>query len=279
MRFSFQHKLLSHRPAQAWICLCLCLLVPCATAMAATPSAPTPPSQLCETSIAAAERSQGIPNGLLSAIGRVESGRPDPQSGVIRPWPWTIDVDGVGVFFDTKEQAIAAVEGLQAEGVHSIDVGCVQVNLLYHPHAFATVDDAFDPWTNALYGASFLHQLFLQSSDWDSAAAAYHSQSAALGAEYAQRVMMDWGHPGQSSLLGTRTSPYGRWPPPGVVYGALPPSNFAYRAFTTSAVSHTIPAARRVRRYNIPKIVTSAGQSPAKIGKLVTSGPGPATPR
>ena len=45
----------------------------------------------------------------------------------------------------TRQQAVAAVQALQARGVRSIDVGCLQVNLMYHPIAFASLDDAFDP--------------------------------------------------------------------------------------------------------------------------------------
>ena len=33
----------------------------------------------------------------------------------MRPWPWTIDADGVGQFFATKAQAVAAVAALQAQ--------------------------------------------------------------------------------------------------------------------------------------------------------------------
>ena len=64
---------------------------------------------------------------MLAAIGQVESGRPDPQTGAMRPSPWTIDAGGVGQFFATKAQAIAAVVALPADGVRSIDVGCMQV--------------------------------------------------------------------------------------------------------------------------------------------------------
>jgi hypothetical protein len=58
----------------------------------------------------------------------------------MRPWPWAIDADGVGQFFATKAQAVAAVAALQAQGVHSIDVGCMQVNLMHHPDAFTSLD-------------------------------------------------------------------------------------------------------------------------------------------
>ena len=73
------------------------------------------------------------PPGMLAAIAQVESGPPDSRTGAMRPWPWTIDADGVGPFFATKAQAVAAVAALQAQGMRSIDVGCMQVNLMHHP--------------------------------------------------------------------------------------------------------------------------------------------------
>jgi hypothetical protein len=69
----------------------------------------------------------------------------------MRPWPWAIDADGVGQFFATKAQAVAAVAALQAQGVHSIDVGCMQVNLMHHPDAFMSLDQAFDPTANTAF--------------------------------------------------------------------------------------------------------------------------------
>ena len=103
-----------------------------------------PPGLLCQQAIAVAEQAHAIPQHLLAAIGRVESGRRTPDGGSL-PWPWTINAEGDGAFFDTKAQAIAAVRALQARGVRSIDVGCMQISLLHHPDAFATLDQAFDP--------------------------------------------------------------------------------------------------------------------------------------
>ena len=82
--------------------------------------------------------------------------------------------------------------GLQARGVRSIDVGCMQINLMYHPAAFSSLEQAFDPFSNARYAATFLRRLFEQSASWQAAAAAYHSQTAPIGAEYAQRVALFW---------------------------------------------------------------------------------------
>ncbi len=74
-----------------------------------------------------------------------------------------MDAEGQGTFYDTKPQAIAAVRALQAGGVHSIDVGCMQVNLKHHPTAFGSLEQAFDPSANADYAAQFLVELHGQT--------------------------------------------------------------------------------------------------------------------
>lgn len=149
-------------------------------------------TRLCRTAIRAAERAHGIPQALLSALGRVESGRRDPATGNFGPWPWTINAEGRGQFFSSKAEAIAAVRRLQAEGVRSIDVGCMQVNLRHHPDAFASLEDAFDPAKNAAYAARFLASLHEASKNWLQAAAHYHSQTPELATAYQRRVMAAW---------------------------------------------------------------------------------------
>ncbi len=154
--------------------------------------APAQPWTQCRIAVLAAERSGGIPEHLLAAISRVESGRLDPRTGSPSPWPWTINAEGEGLFYETKAAAVAAVRALQARGVRSIDVGCMQINLMHHPDAFASLEQAFDPEANAVYGARFLNQLHAQTGDWPKAAALYHSATAELGSEYQRRVLAAW---------------------------------------------------------------------------------------
>jgi len=135
-----------------------------------------------------------IPDAFLSAIGRVESGRAT-DAGPRLPWPWTINALGQGHFYAAKAEAIAAVTALRAQGVTSIDVGCLQVNLAQHPDAFASLDQAFDPATNVAYGAQFLLKLFTQTGSWPRAAAAYHSLTPGEGATYLQKVFTEWAIP------------------------------------------------------------------------------------
>jgi hypothetical protein len=146
----------------------------------------------CSPAIDAAERAARLPPMLLRSISMVESARVDPQTGRIVAWPWTINAGGVGYFFETKEAAIAAVEQFRRAGVQSIDVGCMQVNLMYHPDALASLDVAFEPWANAAYAAKFVTELYTETRTWPATAAAYHSQTPDIGLDYARKVYAQW---------------------------------------------------------------------------------------
>ena len=98
-----------------------------------------------------------------------------------------------GTFFESRGDAVTFVETAQQSGIQSIDVGCMQVNLLQHPTAFATVDDAFDPVINANYAARFLVDLEHESGDWITAAGLYHSRTEALAAPYRDAVALQFG--------------------------------------------------------------------------------------
>jgi len=147
---------------------------------------------MCEAAIAAAETSEKLPARVLTAIALRESGRIDPDTGRLRPWPWTINFEGTGHFYASREEAIAAVQQIQATGGQSIDVGCMQVNLMHHPEAFASLDDAFDPHHNAIYAGHFLTALFGSLGDWGTAIAAYHSRTPGVGEPYRDMVVATW---------------------------------------------------------------------------------------
>jgi len=155
------------------------------------------PAALCRTAIAAAERSAGIPERLMQSIGIIESGRRD-ETGKISPWPWAINAEGVGAYFATKAEAIAPVTSLRARGVRSIDVGCMQVNLMHHSDAFASLDEAFDPAINARYAGRFLNGLLARTGSWPAATAGYHSLTPGIGDDYARKVLAVWAKPAPS---------------------------------------------------------------------------------
>jgi len=96
-------------------------------------------AQTCARAIAQQERRHAIPTGLLHAISHAESGRWDAQNGAIVAWPWTVTTEGKGHFLPNRVDAQAFVQSLQADGVKNIDVGCMQINLKYHPDAFPSL--------------------------------------------------------------------------------------------------------------------------------------------
>ena len=146
--------------------------------------------QVCLQKIRGEERAHHIPKGLLAAIGLTESGR--SVSGKRAVWPWTVNAEGEGHYFDSKAEAVTFVEGKLADGVESIDVGCMQINLKHHPDAFASLEDAFDPATNVAYGADFLTVLHGELASWLAAARRYHSATPEKGEAYGERVLANW---------------------------------------------------------------------------------------
>lgn len=138
------------------------------------------------------ERKFSIPRKLLHAIAVTESGKWDSVNQSHEPWPWTINAQGKGYYFDSKEQAVAAVMKLSAQGVGSIDIGCMQVNLFYHGHAFRNIAQMFDPVYNVAYASKFLAENYSETSDWGKAVAYYHSRNSEHGRPYAGRVLRSW---------------------------------------------------------------------------------------
>ena len=177
--------------------MCLAVLPGLAAGSSARAASPSAESAGCSSAIQAAERQHRIPARLLHSIGLVESGRAGAAGRPAASWPWTINVAGTGRYLESRSAAVAAVEQARGVGIHSIDVGCMQVNLLHHPSAFASLDQAFDPQVNANYAAAFLASLYRATGSWPAAAEAYHSRTPGLAAEYGRRVMAIWPLSGQ----------------------------------------------------------------------------------
>jgi hypothetical protein len=176
----------------------IAIVVLCVTALAGTgasASAALPAldaQSMCASHTSAIADRYGIPPHLLDAISIAESGRWDEAHHASVAWPWTVSSGGDGKYFPTKGEAIAEVRRLKAAGVRNIDVGCMQVNLMYHPEAFASLDDAFEPSSNVAYAARFLKGLFDATNHWMTAASYYHSQTPSLAAEYLRKLEKIW---------------------------------------------------------------------------------------
>ncbi len=144
--------------------------------------------EVCEVAAQHYEKEYQIKKHLLTTITNVESGRWNQAKQRNTAWPWTVNAQGKGHFYATKQQAIEAVKKLQARGIRSIDVGCMQINLAYHPDAFEDLEEAFNPHKNVEYGAKFLTRLYEQKGNWNKAATAYHSNTPVKAKKYAKKL-------------------------------------------------------------------------------------------
>jgi len=150
-------------------------------------SAPVDPdiSAICDTVSAAAAGAQGMPADALYAITLSETGR--SSGGRLRPWPWTVNMEGRGYWFDTRQEAYDFVMEQYNKGARSFDVGCFQINYKWHGQNFASIEAMFDPMTNATYAARLLSGLYDEFADWTKAAGAYHSRTEVYASRYRTR--------------------------------------------------------------------------------------------
>lgn len=160
----------------------------CCTMPAVAQQSLSKTGNLCASAIHKEERRSRIPSHLMDAIASVESGRWDPMEKANIAWPWTVTAEGKGKFYPTRQAAVHAVESLHRRGIRNIDVGCMQINLGYHPNAFQSLEQAFDPRANVAYAATFLKQLYADRRSWVKAVRYYHSSHPDRQRRYGSKV-------------------------------------------------------------------------------------------
>lgn len=140
---------------------------------------------LCDRAARQAAQVHDVPLDVLRAITRVETGR--SNGGTLEPWPWTVNMEGTGHWFPSQAAAQRFVFDRFKSGARSFDVGCFQINYRWHSQAFRSIEDMFDPETNADYAARFLRELHNELGSWSAAAGAFHSRTQSLADGYAAR--------------------------------------------------------------------------------------------
>lgn len=149
------------------------------------PQAQATPQTMCDAAAATVAAETNVPLSVLRAITRVETGR--ARDGALAPWPWTVNMEGVGKWFATEDAARAYVFKRFKAGARSFDVGCFQINYKWHGQAFASIEEMFDPVKNARYAAQFLDTLHAELGSWSKAAGAYHSRTKKYADTYVAR--------------------------------------------------------------------------------------------
>ena len=142
--------------------------------------------QSCDSAALRAAEAYGVPPQIMLAITRVESGK--PQGDALQPWPWAINLQGEGHWFDTADDAAAFAQNAVDSGVTNLDIGCFKLNWRWHGDKFSSIDEMFDPTNNADHAARFLVENHQRTGNWIDAVAAYHSASPDLAEIYIQKI-------------------------------------------------------------------------------------------
>lgn len=203
--------------------------------LAALPAQARP--DLCEDAARLAAAEVGMPADVLLAIALTETGR--AHGGTVRPWPWAVNLEGRGHWFDSPAQALAFAESALAAGRTGFDLGCFQINWHWHGAHFANPRALLDPLAGARYAAAFLAGLAQELGSWERAAGAYHSRRPHLAARYRARFEAH-----RARLAGHPPAPA---PPP------VPP-----------------PVPRRVNTY--PLLVAAGTAASAPLASLMPAG-------
>lgn len=141
----------------------------------------------CESLATSASREYGLPEGLLIAIARTESGIAQ-QGQTLRAWPWTANIAGKSHYYDTRKAMLADLNRVRAANASNFDVGCMQLNYRWHGDSFDGLERMVDPETNVTYAARYLRRLFEETGSWEGATRYYHSRDPDRGAAYLVRV-------------------------------------------------------------------------------------------
>ncbi len=142
-------------------------------------------SHVCDQVASVASAQTGVPISVLKAISLTETGR--KRGGKFRPWPWTVNMEGKGVWFDNEDEARAYVYKHFKRGARSFDVGCFQINYKWHHQNFSSLEEMFEPLANGIYAAKFLTELYEEKGNWKDAAGAYHSRTPKYANRYKER--------------------------------------------------------------------------------------------
>lgn len=141
----------------------------------------------CETIAAQLGAQAGLPEGLLPAIARIESGL--ARKGGTRAWPWTLNTAGQGHYFETSADAMTFLQSVLQNGQRNVDIGCMQINYHWHSENFQSVTAMMDPVQNITYAIEFLKSLRAQSGSWSAAVQRYHSNDPTRGNAYHERFL------------------------------------------------------------------------------------------
>ena len=140
-----------------------------------------------------------LPQSLLTSIALVESGV-KKNKHEFQSWPWTLNVSGKSMYFDSKPEMLKYLQE-NIDKKKSIDVGCMQINTVYHLKNFKNLSHIVEPEENVKYAAIFLSKLYKKHKSWNEAVSRYHSSIPKRKKKYLKKVHSFWNNLRQKKIL------------------------------------------------------------------------------
>jgi len=136
----------------------------------------------------------GVPSDILYAVSLVESGR--WVEGKKTPWPWTLNIEGTGHYFENREEMFETVMTAITDK-RSVDIGLMQTNWHWKYDQLGSPWKATEPIFNIKTGCQIIKRLYDKHGDWWIAVGKYHRESdvprhARAAARYSERVRKEW---------------------------------------------------------------------------------------
>lgn len=157
---------------------------------------PNPDNTPCGKYVEIIAHKTNVPPEVIWAVANAES-----NLGNLGPWPWSANFGGKSFYFKSQKELTNFIRNkLKKKRYLSIDIGCMQLNYVYHGHKFSNIYEMTNIYKNMLIGAKYLRELYEKSKQmnsrkhlpenrlWGYAVGDYHSQKALRGAKYIKRT-------------------------------------------------------------------------------------------
>lgn len=130
---------------------------------------------------------EGVPPAILYVVSLAES-RAKLRSGKSQPWPWTLNIEGKGYRFLTRDEGHQALL-VAISKKQTVDVGLGQVNWQWHRGRLGDPWQAFEPYFNLRLAATILREQSAQCGTWWCAAGRYHAHNNKERAARYERIV------------------------------------------------------------------------------------------
>lgn len=131
----------------------------------------------------------GLDPWTLYALALFETGRVDPDTGMLRPHPYVIHRGGDKTYYKDRQEAEAVIDRLEANGVSNYDIGVLQINRKWHAKTVGGPKNLLNVSDSLKVVATILRRSFRASpDDYILAVGRFRGWDEAIARPFGERV-------------------------------------------------------------------------------------------